>query len=355
MSAPVLSVIVPVYKAEPFLRQCLRSLLVGQGDPESFEVIAIDDASPDASTAILADYSSRHPNLRVIRFPENRGVGTARNVGIDAAQGEWLAFCDSDDAFVRGAIPRLLEELKHANCEVAVFNLARVEIAGSLPDASMEPSGRILDMTDPAVAVPFVLQAFPNRLWAWNKCFHRSLVGPHRFPDFQPCEDAVFTLDCLLRAKRVLTISDVLSEYVQHAGSCMRTVSANRIRGDALGMEALFRTISTWPHFPEVRRAVRRNLKDVFLRGTCQRLAAFHPENDSAKKELVTLFFRSAISTFCNPTLSPPAPRALFKMILVPHSLSLLSLALRLESRVRRLSKAILGTLADRKRNAESL
>jgi glycosyltransferase involved in cell wall biosynthesis len=90
MKGPLVSIVVPVYNAEPFLRETLDSVFAL--DYEPFEVIVVDDGSTDGSAAIAESY----PTVRCIR-QENHGPGTARNVGVEAARGEFVAFVDSDD------------------------------------------------------------------------------------------------------------------------------------------------------------------------------------------------------------------------------------------------------------------
>ena len=75
----LISIIVPVFRVEKYLRDCLDSLLVGQGD--GYEVIAVNDCSPDGSASILHEYRQKYPNLNVIEFPQNRGVSAARVLG----------------------------------------------------------------------------------------------------------------------------------------------------------------------------------------------------------------------------------------------------------------------------------
>ncbi len=93
--APLLSVIVPVYRVEPYLRQALDSLLA-QTYP-NIEIICVDDGSPDACPAILDEYAAKHPRIKVIH-QQNQGLSGARNSGINAARGEFIAFMDSDDS-----------------------------------------------------------------------------------------------------------------------------------------------------------------------------------------------------------------------------------------------------------------
>ncbi|MDR2409141.1 MAG: glycosyltransferase, partial [Bacteroidales bacterium] len=90
----VLSIIVPVYKVEPYLRRCIDSILAQTFT--DFECILIDDGSPDGCPAICDEYAEKDKRIMVIH-QENEGVSAARNAGLDIAKGEWIGFVDSDD------------------------------------------------------------------------------------------------------------------------------------------------------------------------------------------------------------------------------------------------------------------
>src|ERR1700755_2443566 len=91
----LLSIVLPVYKVQGYLRQCLDSLL-GQSFAD-FEIVAVDDCSPDNSGAILAEFAARDPRVRVLTLPKNVDVGGARNAGLDEALGDYVWFVDGDD------------------------------------------------------------------------------------------------------------------------------------------------------------------------------------------------------------------------------------------------------------------
>ena len=91
---PELSIIVPVYKVEPYLPKCIDSILAQTFS--DFELILIDDGSPDRCGEICDEYAARDDRVVVIHR-ENRGVSAARNAGLDAARGEYIGFVDSDD------------------------------------------------------------------------------------------------------------------------------------------------------------------------------------------------------------------------------------------------------------------
>ena len=104
---PEISVIVPVYKAEAYLHACIDSIL--SQTFSGFELILVDDGSPDGCGAICDDYAARDSRVRVIH-QENQGQAAARNYALAAAEGEWVCFVDSDDA----VHPQMLERLRQA-------------------------------------------------------------------------------------------------------------------------------------------------------------------------------------------------------------------------------------------------
>ena len=106
----LLSVVIPFYQVEHYIGACLDALA---GLPEEdCEILLIDDCGRDASAAIAADYSAAHPNARVIRRAQNGGLSAARNTGLDAAQGEYIYFLDSDDVPRADALWHLTQAAK---------------------------------------------------------------------------------------------------------------------------------------------------------------------------------------------------------------------------------------------------
>lgn len=108
MSELRLSIIIPVYKAEAYIRPCVESLF-RQGLAETqFEVILVDDGTPDRSIEVLEELLAAHACIRVIR-QENQGVSVARNTGIGASRGKYLLFVDADDMLVDDCLGRMLD------------------------------------------------------------------------------------------------------------------------------------------------------------------------------------------------------------------------------------------------------
>ncbi len=106
---PRFSIVVPIFKVQGYLRECLDSVL-----DQSFrdiEVIAVNDCSPDSSGAIVDEYAARDERVKAVHLPENGGLGRARNAGLARATGEYVLFLDSDDAYTPGLLQALADRL----------------------------------------------------------------------------------------------------------------------------------------------------------------------------------------------------------------------------------------------------
>jgi len=113
------SIIIPVYNAEPYLRECLDSVLTHMPEKHSVEVIAVDDGSSDSSCEILKEYGERYGVIWTAQ--RNGGSGCARNTGIKAASGRYLLFLDSDDYFIPDRLKELLALLEGADSDIVEF------------------------------------------------------------------------------------------------------------------------------------------------------------------------------------------------------------------------------------------
>ena len=117
MSNIMISVIVPVYKVEPYLHKCLDSIL--SQTYQNLEIILVDDGSPDRCGAICDEYAQKDPRVKVIH-KENGGIATARNAGMRIAAGDYWMFVDSDDWLEADAISNLYQLLAEYNADLAI-------------------------------------------------------------------------------------------------------------------------------------------------------------------------------------------------------------------------------------------
>ena len=215
-----LSVVIPIYNVEDWLPACLDSVL----DPAcgDYEIIAVNDGSTDGSGAIAADYAARWPErIRVISTP-NGGLGHARNTGLEAAQGEYLLFLDSDDMLAPGAIGEILTCLD-GSFDVGLFDFRAVNEEGR-ELAYTRGAARSGDFT--LADYPQLLCEAPN---AVNKLWRRSLFADGvRFPDRVWFEDLATVPRLYLRAGRFRNLARPWYLYLRRGGSIMNSKSLAR-------------------------------------------------------------------------------------------------------------------------------
>lgn len=229
MNAPRVSVIVPVYNTAARLPACLESLRTQ--DLAEAEFILVDDGSTDGSLAICRDYAAKDARFRVLAGP-NGGVCVARNRGLDAARGDWIAFCDSDDR-VRPAIYTTL---------LALAERERADLAsGALCDCGPE------ETQDGVVMFPFAGEAetlrgcgevlsrvfYPllngtRRVHGYlvASLFRRALVEARKVrfsPGVTMCEDEMFLLDYLLSVTTLAAVRTTLYDYLRFEASACTT------------------------------------------------------------------------------------------------------------------------------------
>lgn len=214
----MISVIVPVYKVEPYLRQCIDSILAQTYT--DFELILVDDGSPDNCGAICDEYAKHDDRIRVIH-QENGGLSAARNTGIDAARGEYLTFIDSDDWITETYLERLYILLNESNADISVCGMLSF-MDGSEPESDLAAVDRNLKiMTGRAACLSIYSMDGVVPIMAWGKLYSRELFDGIRYPVGRIHEDDATTPKLLYRAPKVSVSSDPLYRYRQRKESIM--------------------------------------------------------------------------------------------------------------------------------------
>ena len=216
-----LSVIVPVYKVERYLRGCLDSVL--EQDFEEFELIAVNDGSPDGCGDILKEYAA-DPRVTVIT-QENGGLGAARNTGIAAATGEYLLFVDSDDALLPHALSTLYGQAVASGADMVCFGMQYVAEDGTVLSEHRATDGGERELSPAEYLVEYAADSY-----AWNKLYRASLFKDSgvRFPPRAWYEDLATVPKVLLSCNRVLLTDGVFYRYLQRADSIMHVGNVER-------------------------------------------------------------------------------------------------------------------------------
>jgi glycosyltransferase involved in cell wall biosynthesis len=219
--SPLISVIVPVYGVEPYLRRCLDSLC--RQSLAELEIIVVNDASPDNCQAIIDEYTARDGRIVPLRHSQNRGLGAARNTGIELARGEYLAFVDSDDWVEPNTYRTLLRRARSHKAPLVVAGvrcvwpdparLYEMSYEGLLQGGAPALRALATGVVNPVVAVA-----------AWNKLYERSLFCDtgYRYATGILMEDWSVSIRLLATVDCVLFVPDLLHNYWQCDDSIMR-------------------------------------------------------------------------------------------------------------------------------------
>ena len=217
------SIIVPVYNVEEYLKKCLDS--VAKQRFCDYEVIIVDDETPDNSMAIAQTYVDADPKRFRIIHQKNKGLGGARNTGVAAAEGEYLVFLDSDDYIHEEMLEILDRKLRDNPCDIIAFNYCMVSISGEIIlDYKVFSDNVMISSVEEKNA------QFQNPPAAWNKVFLRSFYNQSgvSFPEKVLYEDVV-TRILMAKAERIQLCTESLYFYVQRPGSIMNSQVSPRV------------------------------------------------------------------------------------------------------------------------------
>ena len=210
---PLVSIIIPVYNVEPYLRRCVNSVLLQTY--KNFEVILVDDGSTDDSGRICDACQKQDSRVKVIHQP-NQSLGAARNAGFKIAEGEYIGFVDSDDYIDLNMIEALLEACLKTDSEIAVCAVNRellddteIILYTTTEEAIYTPQQAIKELCLDQVISFSVC----------NKLFSKKIIGGE-FPVSEVSEDIAFVTDCILNATKIVHIGNqAYYHYCQRHGS----------------------------------------------------------------------------------------------------------------------------------------
>ena len=217
MNEPLVSIIVPVYKVEPYLCECVDSIFAQTY--HNWELILVDDGSPDNCGAMCDGFAQRDSRVKVIH-QENQGISVARNTGFDASTGEYVCFIDSDDSVAPDYLEKLVEAIERESADMAVCSFCKYD------DSTKE----ILEIGGGDVhVIAFGEKRYNTFACVWGKVFRRTFLLRYdiRFETARFVEDVAFSLSTILLSQTV-AVADTYYYYRRRSDSLSTTKNTSR-------------------------------------------------------------------------------------------------------------------------------
>lgn len=305
------SVIVPAYNAEDYLEECIDSILQQNG--VELEIVAVDDGSTDRTGAILDAYAEQYDNITVVH-QENGGISSARNTGLRHVTGKYLCYLDSDDYYATGALAQAFQMCEKQNADVLFMtydNFYDDELAeADYPVKDIKKEIRQGDYPENPVTGLELLSCFKkNKEYSVMICMQmvrRDLLeqnGIH-FEEGIIFEDAPYTFDVILHAKRALAWNKALFHYrIRNNSLCHRPADAQRCQGAFKGL------LYMMEYLQEVENIAEENIDSVAAevkrryRFTTRTFTAIDKEERAKLRELFStkeyVLFQAIVRPYC--------------------------------------------------------
>ncbi len=245
MDNPMISVIVPVYKVEPYLRKCLDSIV--DQTYRNLEIILVDDGSPDNCGAICDEYAARDHRIIVIH-KENGGVSSARNTGLAQAKGDWIGWVDSDDWVEPDMYEYLLENAERYDADIAVCSRAEID-KGKKIFRGWEYSV-VLNREQ---GLKLLLENDLMQNYCCDKLFRAKLWDGILFPEGRTYEDIAVMHRLFERAERIVCLPEAKYNYFHRSGSIVSSVALkDRLAHYQAAQERYEELVGKWPELDQL-------------------------------------------------------------------------------------------------------
>lgn len=224
-----LSIVVPIYKVEQYLSKCVDSLLHQDLLPEEYEIILVDDGSPDRCGEICDEYSVHYPQIRVIHRA-NGGLSAARNSGIEAAQGDFIQFVDPDDYLEPNVVGGMIRKMELEALDMLRFDYQNVNEKYQVFYPFKDPK-RFVDYKDEICdGATFLNERLGPACYAVQFIIRTSLLKleRNRFKLGVYFEDTEWLPRVLIQAQRVTSIDSVVYNYLVRTGSITQSIEEEK-------------------------------------------------------------------------------------------------------------------------------
>lgn len=224
MAEKLISVIIPIYRVEPYLKKCIDSVCAQTY--RNLQIILVDDGSPDSCGSICDKYAKEDPRITVIH-KENGGLSSARNAGLDIAEGEYIAFVDSDDSIKADMLELLCDSLEKNDADMSLCGIELEDINGRTIGKVAPKEETVLGEDD-----FWRFLYYQNELLgvvAWNKLYRHELFEGVRYVEGKVHEDEYILHRLVSRCLRISLLPESKYIYLQRPNSISAATSVEKL------------------------------------------------------------------------------------------------------------------------------
>ncbi|MDY4628283.1 MAG: glycosyltransferase [Prevotella sp.] len=233
---PILSIIIPLYNCEKYIKQCLDTIFRQEMNESDFEVIVIDDGSKDSGYSLASEYAKRYQNVIVIK-QENQGVACARNNALEKATGDYITFVDADDMLVFGSLSTLIKIAVENKADIVKAAHKEVPEDAVCEDFSSSHDNSSIQIMTGEEAIVNVTRMKEG--YCWGYLISRKLITDNRLsfpPKVAFMEDWAFITQAILKSRTFVNADVLLYLYRRNSSSCMANVTTEKM---LLGCQAI--------------------------------------------------------------------------------------------------------------------
>ena len=235
-----ISVIIPVYNQEKYLKKSLESIVNQTIGIENINVIIVNDKSTDNSLAILEEYASKYPTIKIINHKVNKGAGAAKNTGMEYVNSDYLTFLDSDDYLEEDFIEKALNSIKSNNCDLLIANWRIFpEDENSIHKPQITQDKVINSISEKPLLV------FSTS--ACGKIYHKNLYEYLKFSN-TTYDDNLVAIESLLNSKRTFLSKNIGNNYRKNPESVTKKINIKNPLDLSFSIKELFNLTNKYPN-----------------------------------------------------------------------------------------------------------
>lgn len=260
MNNSLISIIVPVYKVEPYLHKCVDSILAQTY--QNLEIILVDDGSPDNCGAICDEYAAKDSRVKVIH-KENGGLSDARNAGLDICTGEYIAFVDSDDWIEPHMYQRLYELIQQFDADIAYGGISNdIEQDGQTYAQSVSDYGNTPFCEG---KIDTMKRFFRTSCAAWDKLYKAHLFAQIRFPVGEINEDEAIILQLLDQCNTICFTNEICYHYIKRINSGSITMAPFTVKDLAWKKHCVANLSYVRQYYPELEQLAAKRYRTSLM------------------------------------------------------------------------------------------